>query len=206
MSQSKVIIITGASRGIGLAASKYLLSQGHRITAVARSKEPLDQLAAETPDRVLPLAEDLSDLTVGKKIVEATLKKWERIDGVVINHGTLEPIGRVADTNAEQWSKSFDINAFSGISLVQAAIPSLRKSKGNIIFTSSGASVSAYSTWGAYGAAKAVLNHLALTLSVEEKEITSVSIRPGTVDTEMQQDIREKHSTAMPRMQRSLPV
>ena len=57
--------------------------------------------------------------------------------------------------------------------------------------------MSAYSTWGAYGAAKAVLNHLALTLSVEEKDITSVSVRPGTVDTEMQQDIREKHSTFM---------
>lgn len=55
----------------------------------------------------------------------------------------------------------------------------------------------AYSTWGAYGASKAVLNHLAMTLAVEEKEITSVSVRPGTVDTEMQQDIREKHASSM---------
>lgn len=80
---------------------------------------------------------------------------------------------------------------------IQAAIPSLRESKGTIILTSSGAAVSAYSTWGAYGAAKAVFNHLALTLAVEEPDVTTVSLRPGTVDTEMQQDIREKHSTSM---------
>lgn len=118
MSQSKVIIITGASRGIGLAVSRYLISQGHKIAAVARRKAPLEQLAAESPDQVLPLAEDLSSLTVGKSIVEETLRKWQRIDGVIINHGTLDPIKRVADTTAEAWRSAFDINAFSGISLV----------------------------------------------------------------------------------------
>jgi NAD(P)-dependent dehydrogenase (short-subunit alcohol dehydrogenase family) len=118
MSQGKVIIVTGASRGIGLAASRYLLSQGHKIVAVARSKSPLEQLAAESPDQVLPLAEDLSSLTAGKSIVEHTLQKWKRIDGVVINHGTLDPIKRVANTSAEEWRTTFDINVFSGISLV----------------------------------------------------------------------------------------
>jgi NAD(P)-dependent dehydrogenase (short-subunit alcohol dehydrogenase family) len=62
---------------------------------------------------------------------------------------------------------------------------------------SSGAAVSALSTWGAYGASKAVLNHVALTLAVEEPEVTTISIRPGTVDTEMQRELREIHHTAM---------
>lgn len=122
MSQGKVIIITGASRGIGLAASKYLISQGHKIAAVARSKAPLQKLAEEAPDQVLPLAEDLSSLTVGKTIVESTLRKWSRIDGVVINHGTLDPIKRVADMSAEEWRSAFDINAFSGIGLVRSHV------------------------------------------------------------------------------------
>jgi NAD(P)-dependent dehydrogenase (short-subunit alcohol dehydrogenase family) len=56
--------------------------------------------------------------------------------------------------------------------------------------TSSGAAVSAYSTWGSYGSSKAALNHLALTLTVEEPEITTVAIRPGVVDTEMQKEVR----------------
>lgn len=67
------------------------------------------------------------------------------------------------------------------------------------MFTSSGAATGAYTTWGAYGATKAVLNHVAATLSVEEPDVTSISIRPGTVDTEMQRDIREKHSASMDR-------
>jgi NAD(P)-dependent dehydrogenase (short-subunit alcohol dehydrogenase family) len=80
---------------------------------------------------------------------------------------------------------------------VQAALPSLRTTNGRIILTSSGASVSAYQGWGAYGSGKAVLNHLALTLSVEEPDVTTISVRPGVVDTEMQREIREVHHERM---------
>lgn len=80
---------------------------------------------------------------------------------------------------------------------IKAALPSLRKTKGCIILVSSGAAVSAYAAWGAYGASKAVLNHVATTLAVEEPDVTTVSIRPGTVDTEMQRELREKHHTSM---------
>ena len=52
-----------------------------------------------------------------------------------------------------------------------------------------------YTSWGAYGASKAALNHLAVTLSVEEPDVTSISVRPGVVDTQMQRDVREKHSS-----------
>lgn len=76
-------------------------------------------------------------------------------------------------------------------------MPALRESKGNIILCSSGAAAGAYSTWGAYGASKAVLNHLAMTLAVEEPDVTTLSIRPGVVDTDMQVSIRETHNTSM---------
>ena len=56
---------------------------------------------------------------------------------------------------------------------------------------SSGAAVNAYTGWGMYGAAKAAMNHLALTLSTEEPDVTTMAIRPGVVDTEMQREIRE---------------
>ena len=62
---------------------------------------------------------------------------------------------------------------------------------------SSGAAVNAYSTWGAYGASKAALNHLGLTLATEEPAVTTVSLRPGVVDTDMQKSIREVHHEAM---------
>ena len=77
------------------------------------------------------------------------------------------------------------------------ALPALRKTNGRVIFTSSGAAINAYTGWGAYGATKAALNHLALTLGAEEPDVTTISIRPGVVDTEMQRDIREVHSLSM---------
>lgn len=61
------------------------------------------------------------------------------------------------------------------------------------MFTSSGAASNAYSSWGAYGATKAAVNHLAMTLKNEEPDVTTVSIRPGVVDTAMQGDIRDKY-------------
>jgi len=76
-------------------------------------------------------------------------------------------------------------------------LPALRESKGSVILCSSGAATGAYSTWGAYGASKAVLNHLAMTLAVEEPDVTTLSIRPGVVDTDMQVSIRDKHNTSM---------
>jgi NAD(P)-dependent dehydrogenase (short-subunit alcohol dehydrogenase family) len=80
---------------------------------------------------------------------------------------------------------------------VKAAIPYLRESKGRIIFTSSGAAVKNFASWGAYGASKAALNHLAKTIAEEEPDIVSLCVRPGVVDTEMQKQIREIHSENM---------
>jgi len=76
-------------------------------------------------------------------------------------------------------------------------MPALRKSKGCIVFTSSGASAHAYSTWGAYGASKAAVNSLGRTIAAEEPDITALSIAPGVVDTEMQRELRDVHSSSM---------
>jgi NAD(P)-dependent dehydrogenase (short-subunit alcohol dehydrogenase family) len=234
------------------------------------------------------LAGDLQDLELGKRAVNICVDRWGRVDAVVVNHGTLEPVKKVADTEASEWAEAFGVNVFSAVALVsvslvfsfpsdypmqtrpllspspkahrqpfcftikstifhvalyfsssvllfplllhhslpfaaslhvtsahyshllrssktsylthsqvKAAIPSLRQTHGTIIFTSSGAAVKGYTGWSCYGASKAVLNHFAISLAVEEPLITSIAIRPGVVDTEMQRDIREKHAEAM---------
>ena len=81
------------------------------------------------------------------------------------------------------------------ISQAKAALPALRKSQGKIIFTSSGAAVTGYRGWALYGATKAAMNHFAMSLGAEEPDVTSVSIRPGMVNTEMQRELREDHAT-----------
>ncbi|KAH7077992.1 hypothetical protein BKA63DRAFT_410546 [Paraphoma chrysanthemicola] len=200
MSESKemVIILTGASRGIGLAIAHHLLSRQHKLVLISRTHSALDNLHYQYgSERVEVLAGDLADPSLAAKAVELAKERWGRLDALVVNHGTLEPVKKVADSTVEEWKGAFGINVFSAVGLIQASLPLLRASHGRIILTSSGAAVSAYQGWGAYGAGKAVLNHLALTLSVEEAEVTTISVRPGVVDTEMQREIREVHHDSM---------
>lgn len=197
MSPPKTIILTGASRGIGLTIAQYLLQQSHQIVAVARTEAPLRELERQYPKQVAVLTGDLSDFALGAKAVELARQKFSKLDGLVVNAGVLDPVKKLADCTAEEWRAAYDINLFSAVAIAKAALPMLRESKGTILFTSSGAATNGYQTWGAYGSSKAALNHLAMTLANEEKDITSIAVRPGVVDTDMQKDIREKHSSSM---------
>ncbi|RAO72540.1 uncharacterized protein BHQ10_008552 [Talaromyces amestolkiae] len=193
---AKTIIVTGASRGLGLAISKYLLttSPPNNIIALARSAEPLQTLKTQYPNNVEYIAGDLTDTTIGDKAVELALSKFGSLDGLVLNHGVLGQVAVIGKADAELWKHGFDVNFFSLVTFTKAALPALRKSKGKIIFTSSGAAVSATTGWACYGATKAALNYYAMALGVEEPDVTSISLRPGMVDTEMQREIREDHA------------
>lgn len=109
------------------------------------------------------------------------LKDFGKLDAICASHGTLGSVSRLADADIEGWKKTFSINTFSVVELIQAAIPNLRKSKGRVIFVSSGAAVTPYLAWSAYGGSKATVNHICLTLGAEEKDITAVAVRPGVV-------------------------
>ncbi|KAL8790440.1 MAG: hypothetical protein Q9213_000592 [Squamulea squamosa] len=174
--------------GIGYAIAEHLISKSHNVVLLARSVEPLEKLKALSPEQVSICVGDLANFSLAEESVAIANKEFGQLDGLVLNHGLLEPATRIADSNPEEWRQCFD---------VKAALPSLRKSNGRVIFTSSGASTKAYSTWGAYGASKAAMNHLNLTLAAEEPKVICVSIRPGVVDTQMQVNIRNVHSALM---------
>ena len=104
--------------GIGLAIAHYLLKQSCRVVTVARSREPMDNLSKQYPGQVEVLAGDLSDLSLGQKAADLAKSKWQRLDSIIVNHGILDPVKRVANVEAEEWRELFDVNVFSAVALV----------------------------------------------------------------------------------------
>ncbi|KAK0656500.1 hypothetical protein B0T16DRAFT_425063 [Cercophora newfieldiana] len=194
---SKVIIVTGASRGIGLAVTNYLLKQSHKVILVSRSTEQLQALKQQFPSHVEYLAADMTASDSAARATELAIKSFGRLDGVVINHGELSPITRLENASVDEWKALYDVNLFSALALVKETIPYLRTSNGSVVFVSSGAALKGYTAWGAYGGSKAALNSLAQHLAVEEPKIAAVAISPGRVDTDMQKELREKGNGAM---------
>lgn len=106
--------------GIGLAVSRLLLqcSPTNRLVAVARSLPALEDIRSRHPDQVQVLAGDFADTEVGRAAVNLAIATWNRLDGLVINHGRMDPVHKIADAQLEQWKECFDINVFSAIAMV----------------------------------------------------------------------------------------
>ncbi|KAF8266855.1 short-chain dehydrogenase [Lactarius quietus] len=211
-----VVIVTGASRGIGLAATSYLLGTFKAtVVAISRTRTlELDALAVMHPEtlqvvqcdmpvtfRTLasePLANNphRTDELAFTAAIQSVLVKHGHLDGLILNAGTMEPLTRIAsaDTPLDAWRTHFEINVYSLITALKAGVPPLRDNPkgGRVVFVSSGAAVGGPTGWGPYSASKAAMNSLNRTLAEEEKgKIISVAVRPGKVDTDMQLGLRE---------------
>ena len=83
---------------------------------VSRTQSALEALQSEYgSEKVAVLAGDMSDASLPEKAVALANEKWGRLDSLIINHGSLDPVKKVADTSAEEWRKGFDVNVFSAV-------------------------------------------------------------------------------------------
>ncbi|KAK6198856.1 glucose/ribitol dehydrogenase [Scheffersomyces amazonensis] len=190
---SHVTILTGASRGIGKAIAEILLTTNDqtKLIAVARSGDNLKDLEEKYgSDRVGIVIGDVAEQSTTKAAIDLAIKKFGQINSVIANAGVLDPVGPIEQTDLAKWKRLYDINLFAVVDIIQQSLPELKKTNGNIIAVSSGASLKPYNAWYAYGSSKAALNHLIASVAEEETDIQSISIAPGVVDTAMQQDIR----------------
>ena len=197
MKPSPVILVTGASRGIGAATVGRLLERGCRVAGAARTREPLAAMAARAGEAFLPLSGDVSQVADARRLIDTTITHFGKLDALVNNAGILGPMARLADAAPEAWHHNLAVNLLGPFYLAQAAIPHLRATRGRIVNVSSGAAVKAIQGWSAYCVAKAALTHLTRQLAAEEPDIVSVALRPGVVDTAMQVQIRENGAVAM---------
>ena len=201
MYDNPVVLVSGAGSGIGAAVGAWLAQEHCAVILMARSHTPLEKLAATLAQRggnALLVSGDVADPHTCQTAVDQALDHFQRLDAVVNNAGTVEPLGTIDTVDPQAWYRNLMVNLAGPFNVCQAAIPALRRQRGRIINISSGAAQTAIQGASAYCAAKAGLNHFTRLLAAEEPQITSVAIRPGVVDTPMQGYLRNHGPDSMP--------
>ena len=191
--QGKVVAITGASRGIGAAAARVFAAAGAKVALLARSEREIDALAAEIGPAALALRCDVADWASVQQAVATVVQRFGRLDVLVNNAGTIDPIARLADVDPAAWGRAVDVNLKGVFHGLRAAIPVMRaQGSGTIITVSSGAARAALEGWSSYCAGKAGALMLTQAAHLEERPhgIRVLGLSPGTVATEMQVKIK----------------
>jgi NAD(P)-dependent dehydrogenase (short-subunit alcohol dehydrogenase family) len=182
-----VAIITGASRGLGLALARELARDGWRIIVDARGVDELERAARELRrlGDVVAIAGDVSDPGHRQALLAAA---GDRVDLLVNNASALgpSPQPRLAGYPLDELERVYRIDVLAPLALVQLALPRLPHG-GCIVNLTSDAAVEAYPGWGGYGSAKAALEQLTAVLAAEHPDLRVYAVDPGDMRTQMQQ-------------------
>jgi NAD(P)-dependent dehydrogenase (short-subunit alcohol dehydrogenase family) len=190
--EGRVALITGASRGLGLALARALGSEGWKLVIDARGAEALartsSELAAVTSVRAI-VGDVADDSHRGLLIEEA--RGLGGLDLLVNNASLLGPSPQptLDAYPLERLEDVYRANVFAPLRLVQLALPLLRESTdGRIVNVTSDAGIEGYEGWGGYGSSKAALEQLSKVLAAEQPSLRVYWVDPGDMNTQMQQD------------------
>ena len=214
----RVALITGASKGFGLALATRLVEDGWSLVIDARDAAVLDDAvgtlrAASDGQSVLGIAGDVADPAHRAALV-AAVTSLGRLDLLVNNASTIGPSPQplLADYPLGEFERVLAVNVVAPLAVVQATLPLLRSTRGVIVNVTSDAGVESYAGWGGYGSSKAGLEQLSNVLAAEEPDIRVYWFDPGDMRTEMHQaafpgeDISDRPSpeTVVPALRRLL--
>lgn len=191
--QGKVVVITGASRGIGAAAAQVFVQAGAKVVLLARSEAAVKPLVAKLGVDAVALGCDVAQAASVSAAIDAVIARWGRIDVLINNAGVITPIARIADADPADWSAAIDINLKGVFHGMRCTIPIMRaQGAGTIITLSSGAAHSPLEGWSAYCASKSGAAMLTRAAHLEEaaRGLRIMGLSPGTVATDMQRMIR----------------
>ena len=186
-------LVTGGSRGLGLALARHLAADGWNLVVDGRDADALERARREVdaagPGTVITLPGDIADPVHVAALVNAAAGQGG-FELLVNNAGTLgpSPLPHVAWLRTGDLERILRTNVVAPLRLVQAALPHLRAARGAIVNMTSDAAVEGYEGWGGYGASKAALEQLSRVLAAEETDVRVLWVDPGDMRTQMHQD------------------
>jgi benzil reductase ((S)-benzoin forming) len=185
----KLALITGGSRGLGKSLVQWYLRDGWTVKEFSRSGRSEVHIDCDISDGQQTLA------VMGETFAQLSQKPWSRV--VLINNaGALNPIGPIENTEELHWQQNVQINLTGTISATGLFIKYFGQAEGKatVVNISSGAAVTPFYGWSLYCAAKAGVEAFSACVALEQQQarhpVTVYVIRPGVIDTEMQQQIR----------------
>lgn len=187
--QNKIIIITGASAGIGEETAKLLAKNGAKVVLSARREDRLKRLADEIGENAAYLKSDVSSLEDMKELVALAKKRFGRVDALFANAGVM-PGGNMSELKVQDWMRMVNINIVGVLNSIAAVLPEFIAQKGgHIIVTSSAAGTRSVPGNAVYCGTKhfvrAMLDSFRMEAVMEASNIRTTTIYPGAVKTEL---------------------
>lgn len=193
----KVIVVTGASSGMGAAAARHLAAQGARVVLAARRADRLKTLVSDiiaSGGKAAAVATDVTKLADMQRLIDTAIQSFGRID-VLINNAGLMPLSPLERLKVDEWNQMIDVNLRGVLYGIAAALPYMKDQKsGHIVITASVAAYKVFPASAVYSATKFALRGLAEGLRQEVKpyNIRTTLVSPGAVTTELLDHISER--------------
>lgn len=186
-----VAIVTGSSRGLGLALTRTLTTEGWTVIVDARDGAALETAVADlgTGGAVIAVPGDVADAAHRRALVGEAERRG-RLDLLVNNASLLGPSPQpaLAGYPLDVLRDVYEVNVIAPLALIQLSLPLLRRSSGVVVNVTSDAAVEGYEGWGGYGSSKAALEQLTNVLAAEHPDLSIYRVDPGDMNTQMHQE------------------
>lgn len=202
MAEPRVALVTGASRGIGLATAEALIGRGWRVGLLARGAAAVEAAARRLGPAALPLAADAADPAAAGEAVARLAERFGAPEVLVNNAAVIDPIGRLEDIDPGAWIGTLAVNVGGPMIMARAVLPGmLARGRGVIVNLSSGSATRAVEGWSAYCASKAALRMFTESLALEygARGIRVHDFVPGVVNTDMLNEATRKFDNIVAR-------